>query len=41
MGAKRVDPRDTTDAQREQGMKEVRLVFGINHTMPYTDGDEG
>ena len=37
MEAKRVDPRDTTDAQREQGMKEVRLVFGINHTMPYTD----
>ena len=37
MEAMIVDPRCTNEAEREQGIKEVGLVFGINHTMPYTE----
>ena len=37
MEAMIVDPHYTSNAEREQGMKEVGLVFGINHTMPFTD----
>lgn len=33
----RIDPLELTQAEREQGMRDVRLVFGINHTMPYTN----
>ena len=32
-----VDPRKTTPEEFEQGMRDVKLLFGINHTMPYTD----
>lgn len=32
-----VDPRKTTPEEFEQGMREVKLLFGINHTMPYTE----
>lgn len=32
-----VDPRKATPQEMERGMKDVRLVFEINHTMPYTD----
>lgn len=32
-----VDPRKTTPEDAERGMRDVRLVYGINHTMPYTD----
>lgn len=37
MKAFRVDPRKTTPEEMERGMRDVKLVFGINHTMPYTD----
>ncbi len=37
MEAFRVDPRKTTPEEMERGMRDVKLVFGINHTMPYTD----
>lgn len=32
-----VDPRKTTSEEMQRGMRDVKLVFGINHTMPYTD----
>ena len=32
-----VDPRKTTPQEKERGMRDVKLVFAINHTMPYTD----
>lgn len=32
-----VDPRKTTPEEMERGMRDVKLVFAINHTMPYTD----
>ena len=32
-----VDPRKTTPEEKERGMRDVKLVFGINHTMPYTE----
>lgn len=32
-----VDPRKTTSEEMERGMRDVKLVFEINHTMPYTD----
>ena len=32
-----VDPRESTPADFEQGMRDVKLVFDINHTMPYTE----
>lgn len=32
-----VDPRKTTPQEMERGMRDVKLVFDINHTMPYTD----
>ena len=32
-----VDPRKTTPSEMERGMRDVKLVFEINHTMPYTD----
>ena len=32
-----VDPRQTTPEEMELGMRDVKLVFSINHTMPYTD----
>ena len=32
-----VDPRTTTPEEFEQGMRDVKLLFGINHTMPYTE----
>lgn len=32
-----VDPRETTAEERERGMRDVKLVFSINHTMPYTE----
>ena len=32
-----VDPRKSTPADFEQGMRDVKLVFDINHTMPYTE----
>ena len=32
-----VDPRKTTPSEMERGMRDVKLVFSINHTMPYTD----
>ena len=32
-----VDPLKTTPEEMERGMRDVKLVFGINHTMPYTD----
>ncbi|MBP5687275.1 MAG: galactoside O-acetyltransferase [Muribaculaceae bacterium] len=32
-----VDPRKTTPREMERGMRDVKLVFAINHTMPYTE----
>lgn len=32
-----VDPRKTTPEEMERGMRDVKLVFDINHTMPYTE----
>ncbi len=32
-----VDPRKTTPSEMERGMRDVKLVFAINHTMPYTE----
>ena len=32
-----VDPRKTSSEEMQRGMRDVKLVFGINHTMPYTD----
>ena len=33
-----VDPRKSTPEDFQQGMRDVKLVFDINHTMPYTGG---
>ena len=33
----RVDTRVITKKEQEKGMRDVKLVFGINHTMPYTE----
>ncbi len=32
-----VAPRKTTPEEMERGMRDVKLVFDINHTMPYTE----
>ena len=32
-----VDPRKTTPEEMERGMRDVKLVFEMNHTMPYTE----
>lgn len=32
-----VDPRKTTPEEFEHGLHDARLVFNINHTMPYTE----
>ena len=32
-----VDPRQTSPEDMEKGMNDVKLVFAINHTMPYTE----
>ena len=32
-----VDPRKTSSEEMQRGMRDVKLVFGINHTMPYTE----
>ena len=32
-----VDPRKTTPEEMERGMRDVKLIFTINHTMPYTE----
>ncbi len=32
-----VDPRKTSPEEMQRGMRDVKLVFNINHTMPYTD----
>ncbi|MBQ9466668.1 MAG: acyltransferase [Muribaculaceae bacterium] len=32
-----VDPRKTSPEEMQRGMRDVKLVFSINHTMPYTD----
>lgn len=32
-----VDPRKTTPEEMERGMRDVKLVYEINHTIPYTD----
>ena len=32
-----VDPRKTTPEEMERGMRDVKLVFTINQTMPYTE----
>lgn len=32
-----VDPRKSTPEDFQQGMRDVKLVFDINHTMPYTE----
>ena len=37
MEAFRVDPRELRPEDHAQGMRDVELVFKINHTMPYTD----
>ena len=31
-----VDPRKTGPEEFERGLRDAKLVFGINHTMPYT-----
>ena len=31
-----VDPRQTTAEEAQRGMRDVKLLFDINHTMPYT-----
>ncbi len=33
-----VDPRKTTPEEMQCGMRDVKLVFEINRTMPYTEG---
>ena len=37
MEAFTVDPRKTTPEEFERGLRDARLVFNINHTMPYTE----
>ena len=32
-----VDPRKSGPEEFERGMRDVKLVFAINHTMPYTE----
>ena len=32
-----VDPRKSGPEEFERGLRDVKLVFGINHTMPYTE----
>ncbi len=32
-----VDPRKTTPEEMERGMRDVKLIFTINQTMPYTE----
>ncbi len=32
-----VDPRKTTPEEMERYMRDAKLIFNINHTMPYTD----
>ena len=32
-----VDPRKSGPEEFEKGLRDVKLVFGINHTMPYTE----
>jgi len=32
-----VDPRKTTPEEMERGMRDVKLIFTINRTMPYTE----
>lgn len=32
-----VDPRKTTPEEFKRGLRDVRIVFDINHTMPYTE----
>ena len=32
-----VDPRKTTPEEMARGMRDVKLVFDINRTMPYTE----
>ena len=32
-----VDPRKTTPEEFERGLRDAKLVFNINHTMPYTE----
>ena len=32
-----VDPRKTTPEELERGLHDAKLVFNINHTMPYTE----
>lgn len=33
----RIDMRTQTPEQTEQGVRDARLCFKLNHTMPYTD----
>lgn len=33
----RVDPREISPEELAQGMRDAKLVFAINHTMPYTE----
>ena len=32
-----VDPRKSGPEEFERGMRDVKLVYSINHTMPYTE----
>ncbi len=32
-----VDPRKTSPEEMQRGMRDMKLVFSINHTLPYTD----
>ena len=32
-----VDPRQSGPEEFQKGMRDVKLVFAINHTMPYTE----
>ncbi len=32
-----VDPRKSGPEEFQKGMRDVKLVFAINHTMPYTE----
>lgn len=32
-----VDPRKSSPKEFQRGMRDVKLVFAINHTMPYTE----
>ena len=37
MEEKRVDPRLTTPEERAEGVRQVQVLFKLNHTMPYTE----